>query len=167
MKLHYGLVLSILGSFQGTAYAGCENANVEQLAKDFFSSHRNFYYVEPLEVKSLLTSEFYTILENEYNCKSEGELCAIEADPWLSAQDGAIAEPISFSITKQAALNASVKMNYLFVLSKTQKENRAVTFQYVKNSSGSCWLLADFITPKEGSLKKYIQTWQLQYGKAL
>ncbi len=97
MKLHYGFILIILGFFQGTAYAGCENANVEQLAKDFFGSHRNFYYVEPLEVKSLLTPEFYTILENEYKCKSEGELCAIEADPWLSAQDGAIAAPITLT----------------------------------------------------------------------
>lgn len=167
MKLHYRFAILILAFLQNTAYAGCENANVERLAKDFFTSHRNFYYAEPSEVKSLLTPEFYTTLENEYKCKSQGELCAIEADPWLSAQDGTIAEPISFSITKQTALNASVKMNYLFVLSKTQKENRAVTFQFLKISNGSCWLLEDFITPKEGSLKKYIQTWQLQYGKAL
>jgi hypothetical protein len=167
MKSHYKFSLFILALFQNLAYAECESANVEKLAKSFFTFHRDFHNAEPLEVKSLVTPEFFTVLENEYKCKSKGELCAMEADPWLSAQDGEIEEPISFSITSESELNASVKMNYLFVLSKTQKKNQAVIFQFQKINNNSCWLLADFITPKEGSLKKQLQNWQSEYGKAL
>ncbi|GGY85645.1 hypothetical protein GCM10011613_33140 [Cellvibrio zantedeschiae] len=167
MKLLYRFALLILAFFQSIAYAGCENSSVEKFARDFFTFHRDFYYSEPSKVKNLLSPEFYNILENEYKCKSKGELCAIETDPWVSAQDGEIVEPISFIITSQAALSASVKVNYLFVLSKRQKENRAVTLQLLKLNNSSCWLLADLITPKEGSLKKYVQAWQSEYGKAL
>lgn len=164
--LRHRFSILILVFFKNLAYAECESTNVEKLAKIFFTSHRDFHYIDPLKIKHLLTPEFFIILENEYKCISQGELCAIEADPWLSAQDGEIAEPIRFHITSQTSLTASVEMNYLFSLSKTQKVNQTVTFEFQKVNNGSCWLLADFITPKEGSLKKYIQTWQLEYGKS-
>ena len=167
MKLHYRLALLIFVFFQSTAHAECKGSSVEKLAKDFFTSHRNFSSAGPLAVKDLLTPDFYTVLEREAECTSEGELCAIEADPWMSAQDGEIEEPISFSITNQTTLKASVKMDYIFVISKTQKESRSVTLQFLKINNDTCWLLEDFITPKDGSLKKNMQAWYSQHGKAL
>src|SRR5690606_12661966 len=105
---------------------------------------------------SLLTTEFAEVLTKEYNCIAQGELCAIEADPWTGAQDGEIKEPISFTQTGKTDLSLMVSMSYLYVLSESQQQNQRVSMTFKKVQPDSCWLLSDFITPDNTSLKKQL-----------
>lgn len=155
--IKFAILLSVI--FQQAANATCEKSDVAKTAKEIFTNHRDFFSVDPVTIKSLLAPELFAVLADEYSCTSQGELCAIEADPWLDAQDGDIAEPIRFTVTNQGALTASVEMNYLFVLSETQKENKTVTLQLKKEQSDSCWLLDDFVTPQNKSFKKIVKQW--------
>ncbi|WP_421186656.1 hypothetical protein [Aeromonas enteropelogenes] len=164
MKRYSGLSLLLLALSSGPGYAACDNAAAVKLAKAFWSEHRDFYYAEPAKVKALLTPAFFAVLSEEAKCNDEGEVCAIDADPWISAQDGGVTEPITFRLAGQQNGIVSVSMDYRFMLSETRQEPRAVTFQFKTAGDRRCFLLDDFISPGEGSLKQRLQQWQAQNG---
>lgn len=164
MKRYSGLSLLLLALSSGPGYAACDNAAAVKLAKAFWSEHRDFYYAEPAKVKALLTPAFFAVLSEEAKCNGEGEVCAIDADPWISAQDGEVTGPITFRLAGQQDGIVSVSMDYHFMLSETRQEPRAVTFQFKTAGDRRCFLLDDFISPGEGSLKQRLQQWQAQNG---
>ncbi|WP_421199699.1 hypothetical protein [Aeromonas enteropelogenes] len=164
MKLDPGFVILFLALFTGPGYAACDNSAAVKLAKAFWSEHRDFYYAEPTKAKALLTPAFFAVLSEEAKCNGEGEVCAIDADPWISAQDGEVTGPITFRLAGQQDGIVSVSMDYRFMLSETQQEPRAVTFQFKTAGDRRCFLLDDFISPGEGSLKQRLQQWQTQNG---
>lgn len=164
MKLDPGFVILFLALFTGPGYAACDNSAAVKLAKAFWSEHRDFYYAEPAKVKALLTPAFFAVLSEEAKCNGEGEVCAIDADPWISAQDGEVTGPITFRLAGQQDDTVSVSMDYRFMLSETRQEPRAVTFQFKTAGDRRCFLLDDFISPGEGSLKQRLQQWQAQNG---
>lgn len=164
MKRYSGLSLLLLALSSGPGYAACDNAAAVKLAKAFWSEHRDFYYAEPAKVKALLTPAFFAVLSEEAKCNGEGEVCAIDADPWISAQDGEVTGPITFRLAGQQDGIVSVSMDYRFMLSETRQEPRAVTFQFKTAGDRRCFLLDDFISPGEGSLKQRLQQWQTQNG---
>lgn len=164
MRLYFGLSALIYSLLIGPGYAACDNAVAVKLAKAFWSEHRDFYYTEPAKVKALLTPAFFAVLSEEAKCNGEGEVCAIDADPWISAQDGEVTGPITFRLAGQQDGIVSVSMDYRFMLSETRQEPRAVTFQFKTAGDRRCFLLDDFISPGEGSLKQRLQQWQAQNG---
>lgn len=164
MKRYSGLSLLLLALSSSPGYAACDNSAAVKLAKALWSEHRNFYYAEPAKVKALLTPAFFAVLSEEAKCNGEGEVCAIDADPWISAQDGEVTGPITFRLAGQRDGIVSVSMDYRFMLSETRQEPRAVTFQFKTAGDRRCFLLDDFISPGEGSLKQRLQQWQAQNG---
>ncbi len=164
MRLYFGLSALIYSLLIGPGYAACDNAATVKLAMAFWNEHRDFYYTEPAKVKALLTPAFFAVLSEEAKCNGEGEVCAIDADPWISAQDGEVTGPITFRLADQQDGIASVSMDYRFMLSETRQEPRAITFQFKTAGDRRCFLLDDFISPGEGSLKRHLQQWQAQNG---
>jgi hypothetical protein len=151
--------------FSVTAHAKCIQGDGVDFARAFYEKHQNFYYADPAAIKDLLAPRFFAILEKEHKC-SNGEICAIEADPWMSAQDGEIGKPIGFKLSNGDANTASVRMSYLFVLGENKKLPRSVELKLERNPASSCWMVADLITPHDGSLRDAVEKWHKQYGDA-
>ncbi len=162
-KIISGIVCIL--SFSVMAHGKCIQGDGVGFAKMFYEKHQDFYYADSAGIKNLLTPRLLAILEKDHKC-SNGEICAIEADPWISAQDGEIGKPIEFKLSSGDANTASVRMSYMFVLGENKKLPQSVELKLERNAVSSCWMVADLITPRDGSLRDTIEKWHKEYGDA-
>lgn len=160
MKGYCGLSVLLLALLGGPVHAACDKEVALRLAKAFWSEHKDFYYADPVPLKALLTPDFFAVLSSEAECNADGEVCAIDADPWINAQDGEVSEPVSFTLAKEQEQGVTVRMHYLFALSDTQKEPQTVSLHFQKSGDNRCYLMDDFIPPGDGSLKQRLRQWQ-------
>jgi len=160
MKGYCGLSVLLLALLGGPVHAACDKGVALRLAKSFWSEHKDFYYADPAPLKTLLTPDFFAVLSSEAECNADGEVCAIDADPWINAQDGEVSEPVSFTLAKEQEQGVTVRMHYLFALSDAQKEPQTVSLHFQKSGDNRCYLMDDFIPPGDGSLKQRLRQWQ-------
>lgn len=141
-------------------------ADPARVAKTFYTQHHDFYVEVPETVGAFVTPRLLAALRLEHACP-QGELCAIEAVPWTDAQDGDIAEPITFKAVEQTATQAVVDMRYTFVLNDSDRRQQQVHLVFERSEPGGCWLLSDLLGPAGNSLVAHIEHWHKQFGKAL
>ena len=147
------------------ASASCAIDDPAAVAKSFYSKHANFSSEDPARIEKITTRRFFDALDREYKC-AQGQICAIEADPWTDAQDGRIGKPVEFAVASNSGVEASVSMTYPFILGKTHGQKH-VTLLLQRQSPGECWLLGDLVGPGGESLVRAIEEWYKEYGSAL
>src|SRR5438874_614596 len=121
------LACSIALSALHGAYAACATDDPAAVAKSFYTKHAQFSSEDPAKIRSIITPRFFAALEQEYKC-AQGQICALEADPWIDAQDGAIGKPVEFATASNSGLEATVSMTYPFILGKTHRQQHATLF---------------------------------------
>jgi len=163
IKLALVVALSFAPLTFGFAHANCVTDDPTELAKAFYAKHVDFHFENPAKIESIVTPRLLSALTREYKC-AKGNICAIEAVPWTDAQDGDVGKPIAFQTTENSEVQASVKMSYTFVLSKTQKRQQSVLLKFQRSSTNECWLLSDMISPRGVSLVTHIEKWHKKFG---
>lgn len=138
------------------AMADCLGSEPVSAAKAFYQQHGDFYYVDPAKVKDVVTPRLFQVLATNYACSVDQE-CALDSDPWVDAQDGDIAEPITFDLGDHATGQATVVMHYIFTLSASDQTPQQVALKL--QQSGQCWQVDDMITPRGKSLVDEITQW--------
>lgn len=146
-----------------SAHAACAITDPAAAAKSFYFGHAEFSWKDPAAFKSLLTPRLFAALDIEYKC-SDGQECAIGADPWTDAQDGTVSKPIAFATTRNAGGKAAVVMTYMFVLDKAHGKQQHATLLLQRASASECWLLDDVKGPRGDSLVQTIEQWHKEYG---
>jgi hypothetical protein len=164
MKLTSAIVVacSIALSASHSAYAACAIDDPAAAAQSFYTHHTDFSSKDPTAFKDLLTPRFFAALDKEYKC-AQGDVCAIEADPWTDAQDGTIGKPVAFATTSNADGKAVVAMTYPFILNKTPHKQHA-TLLLQRTSATECWQLDDVKGPRGNSLVQMIEKWHKEFG---
>ncbi|WP_227657542.1 DUF3828 domain-containing protein [Candidatus Magnetaquicoccus inordinatus] len=143
----------------GTVAPPCLGKSQLAAAETFYKRYSEFYLQDPKQLRGLVTAGLLYGLAQEYQCKKQGELCAIEADPWSGAQDGEIKKPISFRLLSGDNRSATVAMHYLFVMDG-KKEKQSATLQLERNNPNACWQVADIVSATGSSLRQLLQTTQ-------
>lgn len=167
MKLTPAMVFTCsmaLSAFH-SANAACAIDDPAAVAKSFYSKHVNFSSEDPAKIRKIVTPRFFDALDREYKC-AQGQICALEADPWTDAQDGRVGKPVEFATASNSGVEATVSMAYSFVLGKTHRQQHA-TLLLQRESPAECWLLSDLVGPRGESLVRAIEEWHKQYGSAL
>src|SRR5262249_41501308 len=136
--------------------ADCLGSDPLVAAKAFYQNHVDFYYADPAKLQGIVTPRLLKLLTTNYLC-SDGEECALDSDPWVDAQDGDIAEPITFDLGDHGADQATVVMHYTFALSDTQHSPQQIALKMRKTDQ--CWAVDDLITPHGNSLADEIDSW--------
>ncbi|HVJ33080.1 MAG TPA: DUF3828 domain-containing protein [Terriglobia bacterium] len=138
------------------AVAECLGPDPVAAAKAFYENHADFYYTDPGKLQDIIAPRLLKLLTTDYAC-SDGQECALDSDPWLDAQDGDIAEPITYDLVYNANGRAAVVMHYIFALSEADRTPQQVTLQWQRRQQ--CWQIEDMITPRGRSLADEIDTW--------
>lgn len=145
------------------AIAACPSNDPAAIAQSFYTHHYNFYHGNPAGIKHLVTPRLFSALQSEYRCP-RGELCAIDSDPWLDAQDGKIAPPITFMPLSHSGTEAKVLMTYSFVLD-TERRPQHVTLILNRPTPSACLLVSDLVSPGGQSLVRHIENWHKKARK--
>ncbi|HJW05693.1 MAG TPA: hypothetical protein VJ527_04280 [Rhodanobacter sp.] len=154
------LALTMLWSSSG--YPRCVS-NPVKVAKTFYTQHHDFYFEDPKTVSAFVAPRLLASLKLEHACQ-QGELCAIEAVPWTNAQDGEIAEPVTFKAAEQTGTHAVVEMRYIFVVNESNRRPQQVHLIFERSEPGACWLLSDLVGPGGNSLVAHIEHWHKEFG---
>ena len=147
------------------ACAACAIDDPAAVAKSFYAKHADFSYEDPAKIKKVVTTRFFDALQREYKC-AQGQICALEANPWTDAQDGKIGKPVEFAAASNTGVEANVTMSYPFLLNKKPSQ-RSVTLLLQRASATDCWLLDDLVGARGESLVRAIDEWFKEYGDAL
>ena len=145
------------------AYAACASDDPAVVAKSFHDKHAEFSSEDPAKIKTIITPRFFDALDREYKC-AQGDLCAIEADPWTDAQDGSVGKPIEFATVSNSGTEATVSMTYPFILDKAHREQKHATILLQRKSATECWLIGDLKGPLGESLLQNVEAWHKKYG---
>jgi hypothetical protein len=132
--------------------AACEPSDPVAFAREFYSKHRAFYFKETSGLRSNVAPSLFTALQAHYRCSASGELCHLDYDPWLGAQDGEISGPVSFLPETKKDLSVLVRMRYQFKIDNHPPVPHVVTLQLKRSVSLPCWQLVDLVTPLGDSL---------------
>ena len=159
------LAYSIVMCLARSASATCAVDDPAAVAKSFYTNHVDFSSENPAKIKKLVTQRFFDAMDREYKC-AQGQICALEADPWTDAQDGDIGKPVEFATASNSGVEAKVTMTYPFILGKAHSQKH-VTLHLQRESATACWLLDDLVGPRGESLVGSIEAWFKEYGSAL
>ena len=165
MKLTLAVALVFFtasSAFHG-AYAACESDDPVAVAKSFHDKHAEFSSEDPAKIKTIVTPRFFDALDREYKC-AQGDLCAIEADPWTDAQDGEMGKPVEFATVSNSGTEATVSMTFPFILDKAHPQQKHATVLLQRKSAADCWLIGDLKGPRGESLLQNVEAWHKKYG---
>lgn len=149
-------------AFHGT-HAACAVDDPAAIAKSFYSKHARFSSEDPARIRTIITSRLFDALEREYKC-AQGQICALEADPWTDAQDGEIGKPVEFATASNSGVGATVSMTYTFILDKAHRKQQHATLLFQRKSPTDCWLFDDLVGPRGESLLQTIEKWHKEFG---
>jgi hypothetical protein len=133
------------------------------VAKSFHDKHAEFSSENPAKIKAIVSPRLFDALDREYKC-AQGDVCAIEADPWTDAQDGEMGKPVEYATVSNSGTEASVSVTYPFVLDKTHRKQKRATLLLQRRSATECWLISDLKGPRGESLLQNVETWHKKYG---
>ena len=145
------------------AYAACASDDPAAVAKSFHDKHAEFSSEDPAKIKTIITPRFFDALDREYKC-AQGDVCAIEADPWTDAQDGEMGKPVEFATVSNSGTEATISMTFPFILDKANHEQKHATILLQRKSATECWLIGDLKGPRGESLLQNVEAWHKQYG---
>lgn len=166
MKIRLATTLACLLMLTShSAFAACGSDDPVAVAQSFFEKHTSFSSENPAKIKSIITPRFFHALDREFKC-AQGEVCAIESDPWTDAQDGKIGKPVVFATASNSGVEAKISMTYPFILDTTHHEQKHATLVLQRSTPTACWLIDDLIDPSGDSLVQYVEKWHKEFGDA-
>jgi hypothetical protein len=140
----------------------CLGSDVLQAAKALYLHAYDFAVGDPAKSKGLLDARLGDRLAKNYTCEADG-VCAIEADTWTGAQDGAVAEPITFSLVdagSSSVTQAKVRIDFTFVLEGNKPQPESATLEFARDGGGQCWKLLDMTSADGQSLLQQLIDYQ-------
>lgn len=133
----------------GQVQAACLGSGTLQTARTFYEHHYSFFSAPQPGTREAVTPGLLKLLEKEWACAAKGQLCAMEADPWLDAQDGD-ARDVRFAAMRDGR---TVAVHYSFVLSAETRQPQTAQLRLARGGDG-CWRVADLIGPEGRSLRQ-------------
>lgn len=135
----------------GQAQAICLGASAQDSARIFFERYYGFSSASQPGIREIVTPAFLQLLEKEWACVAKAQVCAIDADPWLDAQDGEARDAWFFSEPD----GLTIAVRYSFVLD-TETQPRAARIRLARADHG-CWRVSDLVGPEGRSLRRTLE----------
>lgn len=130
----------------GSARAACLGDTPVAAASAFYRHHYRFWNDPLPTLEQTTTARLLRLLKRDRACAGEGEVCAINADPWLDAQDGEARDPEFVAQGRDV-----VQVRYRFELGGGQPSQPQVARVRLAREGG-CWRVDDLIGPNGDSL---------------
>lgn len=141
----------------------CLGSDVLQAAKALYLHAYDFAAGDPAKTAGLLDPRLGDRLAKNYACEQDG-VCAIDADTWTGAQDGAVTVPITIGRIDDAAASpitsAKVRFAYTFTLEGSPPEPRSTILEFARDGDGQCWKLFDMTSGDGRSLLQALIDYQ-------
>ncbi len=78
--------------------------------------HAYHFYAQPAaDARDYLSPPLLSLLEKEWRCKADAAgPCAFDGDPWIDASEGAVEDPVIFSLVASPIERRRVAIRFRF-----------------------------------------------------
>jgi hypothetical protein len=131
----------MLGSTQ-VLHAQCTTTSATLAAQTLFRV--DYRFLGAPQASPHLSTDLSRLVTKEIDCRTQGEVCAVDWDVWSGTQDGDVGQVIETREVERKQANLSkVKLSFEFLPSPSaSKEIRSVVITAVRDASG-CWKVDD------------------------
>lgn len=136
--------------------AACLGGTPLAAAQTWFERHYTFWNDTPAVLRDSFAPPLLDLLQREQACSAQG-VCALDADPWLQAQDGEALDP-EYVLEQAGEGGPVVRLRYRYVLDeRVPAQTRELRLRF--SGAGRCWRAADLIGPDGRSLLQTLRTY--------
>ena len=132
-----------------TAMAACKADGPLPTARWVFEHAYRFYAQAAPDAAEYLTPALLALLQKEWACKAAGGPCAFTGDPWIDSTDGAVEDPVIFSLVASPIERRRVAIRFRFADEPARAE-----LSLVQDAATQCWLVDDLAGRKNISLRR-------------
>lgn len=156
------IALSILmSSVAAASTAPCVAPDPLATAR-YIHDERRLFYADEGASADFISPPLYKLLKRDWQCQSPGDICAIEADPWVNAQDGDVLGPIEYRELSNADGRAVVRMDYRFGFAENgaDAQSQSTSLVLVQDATDHCWRIDDLRVNDDPSLKQILEAFE-------
>jgi hypothetical protein len=143
------------------ASAACKADGPLATARWVFEHAYGFAAQSTPDAHEFLSPALLAQLEKEWRCKAGGGHCALDdADPWTESHDGAVLDPVVFSLVASPIERRRVAVRYRFgseAPGSPEPEPARSELSLVQDPATQCWLVDDLASRKDVSLRRRLQ----------
>ncbi len=144
-----------------TAFADCKADGPLATGRWVFEHAYHFASAPAADAREYLSPALLALLEKEWQCKAAGGHCALDgSDPWTSSAEGAVLDPVVFSLVSSPIERRRVAVRYRFgseAPGAPEPESAKSELSLVQDASTRCWLVDDLASRKDVSLRRVLQ----------
>lgn len=141
----------------------CNAQSALQFSQVFYRDHYLFYAESPLP-EELYTVDFADVLTKHAECSGQNEMCYVNFNPWINAQDGYVDGEIMYSLRDIEEGVISVDLDYQFRVHSTLPSTpQKASLILHKTNAPLCWKIDDMILPDQTSMKAMMLADYLQF----
>ena len=147
-------LLALTGALSAAApaLAACKADSPLATARWVFEHAYHFASQAAPDAQDYLSPALLALLRKEWDCRSSGGACALDADPWTEARAGEPGDPIVFSLVASPIERRRVAVRYLFESAPARSE-----LSLVQDAGTQCWVVDDLAGRKDTSLRRRLQ----------
>lgn len=152
------IALSVLMSSVAAGSAAACVAPDPLATARYIHDERLLFYADEGASADLISPALFKLLKRDWQCQAPGDICAIEADPWVNAQDGDVLGPIEYRELSNADGRAVVQMDYRFGFAENaaDAQTQSTALVLVQDAGDHCWRLDDLRVNDAPSLKQLL-----------
>jgi len=146
--------LALLATLPAHAAAPACKADGPLATARWVFEHAYHFYSQPApDAAEYLSPALLSLLDKEWRCKAEaGSTCAFTGDPWIDADEGAVEDPVIFSLVASPIERRRVAVRFRFADEPARAE-----LSLVQDATTQCWLVDDLAGRKNASLRRRLQ----------
>ena len=116
--------------------------------------HAYHFYGQPApDAAEYLSPALLSLLQKEWQCRADSSAkCAFEGDAWIDATEGAVEDPVIFSLVASPIERRRVAIRFRFADEPARAE-----VSLVQDATTQCWLVDDLAGRKNASLRRRLQ----------
>jgi len=154
--MHYFIKVLLLITLSLSFLVNAACPSPEETATSFFVKHKDFFAQDPKPVELLVTTDFYKLLVKSWECANKNQGLCIYENPWTGTNSIELQVPVSVQSQKISESLSKVKLVFESKNDSIVGSYSIEDFLILKRENGSCWKIADLITPKGTSITKAV-----------
>jgi len=146
-------LVAVPGVAAETATNTCKAEGPLATARWVFEHAYHFTAQPAADAGAYLSPALLSLLQKEWACRAAGGApCAFEGDPWIDASEGAVEDPVIFSLVASPVERRRVAVRFRFAGEPARAE-----LSLVEEAASGCWLVDDLAGRKNLSLRRRLQ----------
>ncbi len=153
IRLALGACAAVLCAQAQAQAAACIADTPLDTARWMFQHHYWFFQQRTDAAATLLSAQLRQGMETQWKCVASEMNCPLVADPWTNVSDGAVGDPVVFSLRNSPPERSRVGMRFVLGRAGGVSEPATAELVLVRDPQSGCFVLDELVGAAGTSLR--------------